>query len=629
MYRALLAALLLAGPTLAQDDVSTLWWESDRAVSLALRQRNVGEWARELAAKPMPKTTSGCFERLQVLALAGHAADARRVLDHLAELPPEQQADLKALADFLIGRDDWLLAKYAHERLPHMEGGWTYILVRHLARTEEPDDVERWLKHQASRSRLWVGHRIWFAQKRGRADTLFRDLEKNVTDLQSLQFLLTSMSRVHAKRRLDWLPGRLQPKSAYASYHIGCTLGAGYDCVALVYLEQALRLPVTDEDRAQYEAQRALLATFDVEKKVDLAELVPAWAKRRLMGIYLRINQPKRAQALLEELAVQYPNGVPNDMLQLAGMVQASSGESFVRERVENAPGKDTVAYWLNRVDYYVGRKEHDEVEASYREALRLARDDMHRRVVLRYADWTAHIGVAERAHTVLLDALRKLDAGNDAANSLLERLPISAETTRLSWKHLAASKQWDGRSQAMLKRLADDAGGVNRPAVWKRGEGLVRDNHPSRACVLAWVMMLRKEQARASVLLRTAIQRMPPGDARRSAEYNLYRSLRESGNWKAAREAWPAARELLGPREVPNHLAELAVCAAKAGASGPAMDIWKRRTNYDRMNYAFLDKLADTGLRDELLKFYRALARDDPKCVAPAGALTVLAERR
>ena len=611
---------------MAQADVSSIWDQADRRIARELATRDVGRWARALAAKPMPESMAGCFERLLVVSLAGHAKEARAVLDHLAELSLDEQRDLRALADFFIGREDWPLARYAHERLPHMQGGWTYILVRHLAGTEKPDALERWLAHQARRDHMWIGHRLWFAKQRGRADRLFRDLEKEVTDLGRLRFLLAAMNRVDARRRLDWLPQRLHPKSAYTSYRIGCELVGAYDCVALVYLEQALRLPVTDEDRAQYAAQ-SIRSPVPVRRKTDLAKLVPAWTKRNLMGIYLRINQPKRAQALLEELAVQYPNGVPDDLLRFAGQVQAAAGANFVRKRVENAPGKDTVPYWLQRVDYFTGRKEHDEVETSYREALRLARHARHRHIVLQYADWTARIGAPERARALLLAELNKLAAGDDAALPLLKALPLDVETSRLNWEHLSASKQWDHGGEGIIKRLAKNAGAVGREMVWKRGEDLVQDHHPSRACTLAWVMMVHKEQARAAVLLRVAIQRMPEGAERLRAEYNLYRSLRESGNWKAAREAWPAARRLLGPREVPDHLAELALCAAEAGAAGPAMEMWKTRTNYDRMNGKFLERLADAGLRNELVEFYKALARADPKCVAPARALGVLAD--
>ena len=52
-------------------------------------------------------------------------------------------------------------------------------------------------------------------------------------------------------------------------------------------------------------------------------------------------------------------------------------------------------------------------------------------------------------------------------------------------------------------------------------------------------------------------------------------------------------------------------------------MKMWAKR-----MNYEHLDTPAKTGLRDELVKIHEALAQNDPKSVAPARALKLLAQR-
>ena len=63
----------------------------------------------------------------------------------------------------------------------------------------------------------------------------------------------------------------------------------------------------------------------------------------------------------------------------LAGRVQAASGQRVVEGRIKKAEEeqKDSVRYWLNRAQYYLGRKEKEQSEQAYQSAMKLPADSL------------------------------------------------------------------------------------------------------------------------------------------------------------------------------------------------------------------------------------------------------------
>ena len=623
-YNLGVSSVLLCGLLLFATPADELFHEVEVRVGRDLTERDVGAWARALAAEPMPNAPDATFERLIVASLAGHEVEAKRVLDDMAELSAERQRELECVGMFLLGRDDYELARHAHDRLPHMHCGWTYVLVRVLAAREDPEKLEQWLARQASINRAYIDDQAWFAKRRGKLDRILEKLERAILDKQSLRLFLRVASRVNARWRLDNLPGRFQPKSRYATYEVGCLLSTSYPCVALVYLERSLRMPFTDEDTRLFgEVRRGTgVDLFSGEAPSDPKTLLPGWTKRQLLSLYHRTGQPKRAQALLEEIAKDYPDGIPSDFVRFAGQVQARSGERVIAKRVEEAPGKDTAKYWLQRASYYDGRAEYDEVARSYLEAIQLVTKEQKTRIVLQFADWATHRQRIAQAAPSMRERMRSIDVASRSFLDLAMRIPDGDESL---WKHLSAVERWGKGQQDVLERLARGSSAARRDLVWKRAERLAKDKDPSRASTLAWMMLRLGEPARAAGHYAEAIARLPEGEERERLRWYLYRAHKEAGHWKEALALWQAARKHLGVREAPRHQRGLAVCCARAGQRKLAMRLWAQSTNFDRMNFQGLDDMVDAGLRQELTAYYTDLAKADPLTLAPKRALALL----
>jgi len=75
--------------------------------------------------------------------------------------------------------------------------------------------------------------------------------------------------------------------------------------------------------------------------------------------------------------------------------------------------------------------------------------------------------------------------------------------------------------------------------------------------------------------------------EARPRCAFLIVRAGLESGDWRAAREAWPIGRQDLGPDERRERLARMARIAAEDGEPDAALRLWQRSANYDRSDTA------------------------------------------
>ena len=377
--RSCLVLLLLAPVALAEEPS---WWTVEREVVEQLFSRDLGAWARALDAVAMPDDLVARMTRFQVLARAGHDKGQRRVIRALRDLAPEPQANA---IDFLIGREDWEMARYAMEQWPDARPGWAYVFVRDWARSAKPEVIDRWLAAQAGKSRHWILERIRFRKTLGTAGEIVAETEavvrKRPDDLDGILFYIGLLDIAGVERDLDWIAKTVRPRLATETRRLGGRLFGHAPRAGIALLEFALTQPFTAEDR------RALTMwlngpTGDIERRFRDA------VKQQLMRTYLRVGEAAKSQKLLEELSARYPNGIPTGMLEVAGRVQDASGARVIEGRVRDAEAanKDDPLYWLGRARYFAGRKQHREADDAFEQAWRLRTERTADRILQLHA---------------------------------------------------------------------------------------------------------------------------------------------------------------------------------------------------------------------------------------------------
>jgi hypothetical protein len=130
------------------------WWAIDRAVVDQLMMENLGDVVAKVAESDTAGDVAGLLRAFDVFARAGHRERALETINRLAVAPQSAPAaQLSNVADFLIGRDEWELARLFLERFPHAEPGWGYVFIKHWASDGNPNEIDRWLAARSDGNR--------------------------------------------------------------------------------------------------------------------------------------------------------------------------------------------------------------------------------------------------------------------------------------------------------------------------------------------------------------------------------------------------------------------------------------------------------------------------------------------
>lgn len=620
----------------AQESEQVDWWAVKRDVVEQAFQRDIGQWASELAASPLPDDLGQLCRAFNVFSRAGHDKSLRMAIDRLATMQDTAEVHLLSqMADDLIGREDWDAALYFVKHVERAHPGWGYVLIRHWAKEGDGDEIDGFLaKRQAND--YWFGERIRFRHQAGTLGSLIDELAEKVRDqptkLDPVRRYLKAIRQAGVKEHdVRWLTMVCRPKTAYEKLQLARELRFAPQ-VAAVFLEQSLNTPYTDEDAAEMKRyMSSMRAAIPQPDPPSWEPTLRGWAKHDLMQVYKKLGEAQKAQKLLEELTAENPDGLGRLALsRMAGQIQAASGAQVVKGRILKAEekNKENSAYWRGRGEYFAGRNDQEKALQAYQKALEVA-DNLDEKV------WSAHYysGYLEKVkgRPVAMDLLwREYQAATD--DVYVDRLArmMGADFYRQHedafWKYLAARESWQ-RMQRLIWNLAQEqskGGAVD--SFWTRAERLASDTDaPNRAKVLGWIMTRTDASARAIPLLRLAIQRLKDKDERRSAGFTLFEAYLETGDWKGAEATWQLARQQLTPNETPQWLGDIAVCAARAGARRDAMRLWKAHANLDRGATADLDDMIAAGMHDDLLAFYKQMKKTDPASSAPDRAIALI----
>src|SRR5262245_51444102 len=606
------------GSSSLPQDPKIEWWAINKSVVDQLSVNDLGEIIKSLPPAASIGDVVESLRQLNLFVRAGHRHRAAQVIDGMPkDVDASYKTTLSHAADFLIGREEWDLARWFLERAPQAEPGWGYVLIKNWSEKGDPSEIDRWLAARMEENfSYWLFERLRFRvqlkTEGALLDILANDVKAHPADLvRARRYVEAAMTVGNNKYKLDWMGDTCKPALAFECYQLGTEVAPQSPRAAISLFERALSLPFTDQDKKLLHENiiSRLAISFGF---LNWEKAWRDWTKLELARSYKADDQANKAQPIIEEITAAYPDGLPDlGLSKFAGQVQFASGARVVEGRIVKAEAKnaDSVEYWLTRAEYYAGRNEKANAVGAYERALELkpfvvkgANDQSFQRLsILRsYVSFLGGPASSPEAKQLLLREFEESRLDMRYASGLVDimldfpepnTLFFGVEVGRL-WDYLTAQRQWYGTERRLLRRMMNALPVAERDSFWARAEKLTTASDPTRAYILGEVMVSKEAYIRAIPLLKDAIQRLDKGNENESATNNLYQAYIKTNNWKAAEDMWPSIHGGVMPISSPEALGEIAVAAARAQAQDEAMRFWRAKANLDRVDFRYLSNL-------------------------------------
>jgi tetratricopeptide (TPR) repeat protein len=419
-----------------------------------------------------------------------------------ADYPEAALQLLKTRPPFLDAKTNWGIqsaigdiSEYGDVALPKRlcelfpEDDTYFSWFANWAKTVSPREADRWLKdREQDKNADWYYVRLRFRAQLGTEHELLAPLEKAIRDhpddydrLDKYLTAMDAMRQVKGEPSLEWLTPVLKPRLAVQGFLFASKQSLS-DNTRIALYEKSLVLPFTKQD-APYYAEFHRKYSAHRRREEDLTEKnLRAWTKRSLMYLYQNNGQPQKAQQLLEQLGKENPDGF--DDYAGAGDIQRTSGARFfeakilAEEPVEKAPeapdsSADAVTsatYWLDRANYYIGRKEETRVREAFDKAIKLVPSigtdaetlPIRGRIVAAYSAY-------------LCQELHRPIAAYDFVHKLLESVPVTDDMVPMLVKQLQSLTELSRSVNQAMKRESDDDSDLppvihldsNDPLLW------------------------------------------------------------------------------------------------------------------------------------------------------------------
>ena len=197
------------------------------------------------------------------------------------------------------------------------------------------------------------------------------DIEKRTLFLESLKY-----NDGLEPADVEWLLKAIQG-SAYRAWIVEEYIRrGGATDINATFLERALSAPLTVDERDDY--RKYIRNRHSIAQPEQSDELIQAMFSSMIMDelnrVYLSLGRAKDAQSImLKARELRKQHNLPQDF-RLAGQTQTASGQRVVEAEIKASEETDETDpnYWMDRADYYNGRKKRKEEEAALRRALAL-----------------------------------------------------------------------------------------------------------------------------------------------------------------------------------------------------------------------------------------------------------------
>lgn len=658
---ALLCGLALTLNTFSQHSLDERAVNSlEREATLLLLEKDLSSISDQLAAEHAT-TVLPLLQRLVIYSRAGHKDRLHQALEQLARASDWQSCahSYFALAKVrsAIRSDDLVAWRFYFERLCPRNAEGAEAFLKLWEEQGDADGLEQWLAARSDNDE-WFRLRVYRLAKLGMANailnTLAASVRENPRDLDRAQRYLVVNNWAGDFQNVAWLADVCDMTTAYEYYELGQGLQRTSTEAAARLFMKALMLPFTERD-AQLVRERGFRYASMLPARVNWEKQLNFWIKRGLAEVYKAQQRPQDAQALVEELVTMNRSDiVTQDVHQLAGSVQAASGQRVVETRIlsDEIGKRETASYWLERANYYQGREEYELEIETYRKALEAlpyrANDQkalaarlevlrsysfslLEKRTVQK--DWRSRIERMLRqeftrsaAETQYAFQIARLIVDGEFELDDL-RHTLFAEQPDLLARLLAGRVDWGNDEQGLIESAVsgDKISLEERDKIWTALEKLVGDTGSSRAYRLAQAMSFSGALQRAVPLLLGCLKNAPSDNLNRNEILTrLIEAYCQNGNWQIA-EKLMFTHKNWSWQAFPRQLGLVSSAAAQRGAISDALRLWKLKANLDRRDLTGLDQLSRTEAKPALRAFYRQMMNDDPLTSAPDLALMLL----
>jgi hypothetical protein len=645
--------------TLDRDAIEKI----DHDAVFQLLDKDVGAVIDQLAAEQQT-TVAPLLRHLIIYARLGRDEHVRQTLEQLARAS-DWQSQAGAVYDKIrngIRAGDLATWRIFYEQLYPRDALDAEAFVTLWERQGDPRELEAWLSARSAASPSgryeWFRLRVDRLARMGMAGEVMEPLaarvKANPRDLDLIEHYLMVNNWAHELQDTAWLAEACGLGTAYENYELGERLQPRSPQAAARLFLKSLSLPFTERD-AHLVQERGFRYLSMGPPRVKWEKQLRFWTKRSLAAAYQTLKRPKDAQPLIEELvAMKRDDIVTQDVHELAGGVQAMSGQRVVEARVlaSEAAQQNKSGYWIERASYYRGREEYGLEDDSYHKALTaLPYDPKDPKVSaerLKVVDsfvfslysnrnerqnWRIEIEKVLRQEFtgVLPDTnyafqIARLIASNDFELQEL-RASLFVEQPNLLAR-LLAPREWENTEQLVISRAVsgDEITPAQREKIWTALEKLINDAGSLRVYHLAEAMIYSGDYQRARPLLLGYFNKGAPNDYidRSMVLSELVETYCRTGDWRAA-EKLLFNHSDLSWRSLPGHLGRIAVTAGKQGEIKDALRLWQLKSKLDRNDLTGLDELSRTEAKSQLRAFYIQMKKEEPLTTAPEAALRVL----
>jgi tetratricopeptide (TPR) repeat protein len=624
------------------------WWQAQSSINKEVMEKgtSIASLAKN-AVKSSPTSNQEAMYKLCVLTRAGMNKEAIQSLQELkkqcSKLDNYQISSI--YYDACDNLQNWDMAKAVVEMFADnvSEIALDNRLLKHLADSGwTTEKIDEWLAGMPKGvNQFWVKERLRFNMANGSGETLLKELmnvaRSNPDDIDgAIAFFDAYIYARHGerdKKELAWMGQAFKPKLATQA----CDFASRFENLndwetASAFYRQAIEIPLTDDEVKRLAMNRqaimpgsTLKAAFDVQIREGLAKCL------------LELSKKDEAQKWMVEAAdIREKNKLGRNAV-LAGLIQGESGQRTIEGRIkaEEKKSENDPAYWRERADYYRGRKENSKEEDALKKGLALTTpQESPERASKGQMDWRSWM---------LSDYARFLSRDNRIAEAIallrkeIEESPATSESSKKAanllafdfekqiiaddevlWKWLSGRQKWEYTEERLLWRMLENAKKDDLDKHFSHAEEIVKDKDPSRASTLGWIMNRMNSAKRSIPLLKSAIENSQDKELVEKTTFTLLESYLDTGDWKNAEKIFPVASKRLTSGELPQWYSKIAVSAAKAGAKEDAMRIWACIANINPSSTAGLDSLAKTGLKNELIEFYRKMKEEMPSSEIP-----------
>jgi hypothetical protein len=699
----LLLVLLASGIVLAQNNV----WQENENLDVVLLKKNLAQVIKE-AENSSANDVNSLLRKLDLYNRAANNPKIAATVKQITAASDLEKYRLKAAYTIqeIIKDENFKDAETLELFLRQIsfDGEIFHKFISLCSENRQSCDIngfDRWLAEKASKtdentyeSYDWVGLRIDFRNKLNLDNTeilnqLVTDLRENSDNFEvALRYLKFHREPADAA----WLLENFTSKQAYYYYRLGISLFDNYslpkeeklilDRTAAAFLQKSLNLPFDHKDKTlilQHQLNQSSVAPQigNYEKQLRF------WTKRKLAGIYKSIGEAHNAQPIIEELsALDKSDIVEIDISFLAGGVQMLSGARVIESKIlgEQATRQDSVKHWLERIEYYRGRKEPEQMFDAYKQmfaSVPFDMNDKHSResrldLIRRFAGFVEdEFGEYTNKDVELNDSEKqKLILRKDAENFLKNE--FNKNSARLKYSYDLAQvigsynfndllvEIFDKNSQMLLDAFvsldvesyyyhdlfSDFLGNksiskARKDAFVNQLEKLAANAAPRKLLFFCRLLdedgLKEKYAARSIPFLRkqldkTELQfnsaRLSEGksfelkELKKELVETLFRNYLAINDWKAAENLLMTKFQDL----ISESLVSVSIIAAQNSDFDDAVRIWKLRANLNRRSLNKIQLLKEfPSVRQNLQSFYQQMKSDETYSPIPDIALKLL----